>query len=94
MPRPGNGKLGQNVQDEEASRVWSEPRIIDAYCSLWLIFHDMACRYYSDEDERPVDRATIEFAVETYRRLLAWASGLPLDLARGDQNGHAVTMMQ
>ena len=94
MPRPGNGKLGQNVQDEEASRVWSEPRIIDAYCSLWVIFHDVAWAYYSDEGERPVDCATLEFAEETYHRLLAWASGLPLDLARGDQNGHAVTMMQ
>ncbi|GKT47621.1 uncharacterized protein ColSpa_07802 [Colletotrichum spaethianum] len=36
---------------------------------------------------------SLKFAEETYHRLLDWAGGLPLQLARAEESGHNVMMM-
>jgi hypothetical protein len=66
------------------------------FCRFWSIVHELICLHYSTAGEivLPYDVATVGFAESTYRALLAWADGLPLDLARGSQNSHHVVTMQ
>ncbi|KXJ84966.1 hypothetical protein Micbo1qcDRAFT_210305 [Microdochium bolleyi] len=76
---------------------------VRAYCQLFVIFHDVAKQYLvtgSPDDARRADGSRKPCpldvgSVETYyKKLLDWASGLPLGLVRGDHNNHQVTMLQ
>ncbi len=66
-----------------------------ALCGLWSIAHDLIRAYYDGEDANaPILNAQLETAEGFFRRLLAWADSLPLELVRGDQSTHHATLAQ
>ncbi|KAJ1323561.1 transcriptional activator protein UGA3 [Microdochium nivale] len=89
--------------EQSASSRRLDGSSVRASCQLFVIFHDVAKQYLGtggpDDARRadgsrkhcPLDIGSVEIY---YKKLLDWASGLPLGLVRGDHNNHQVTMLQ
>jgi hypothetical protein len=91
IPMPGDLKnLSPTTKSDD---VASNP-IFRSSCEMWTIFNDVLWKYYQKKNGGPSQWTSLEFAEDTYRRLLYWADSLPLELARGDQSSHGVIMMQ
>ncbi|KXJ88036.1 hypothetical protein Micbo1qcDRAFT_197616 [Microdochium bolleyi] len=113
LPMPWEGDCDVSIGDGDAEPSFDQSSV-QAACQLFVIFHDMARRYFGrggasvdhdgdeyDDDDGDATGASgragaidIEFAETIYRRLLDWASGLPLGPVRGDNSGHHITMLQ
>lgn len=65
-----------------------------AMCKFNLIVHGIIWTYFGKSDDVPAARATMEFAENTYEKILEWAKSLPLELARGRRNRHSILMLQ
>ena len=66
-----------------------------AMCKLWTIFAPLARIYYGPDLENFLNQtAALEYVEGTYRQLLAWADGLPLQLVRQPGSSHAIYLMQ
>lgn len=63
-------------------------------CKLVLIAHDMIWMNYAGNslNKSPYSRA--EEMELVYKRYLAWADGLPLDLVRAGESQHHVLLLQ
>ncbi|GJD05294.1 C6 transcription factor [Colletotrichum higginsianum] len=71
-------------------------QVMSASSDMWIIFSDVLRRFYGPQDDDLLHQpppSSLRFAEETYHRLLRWASALPLQLARAEENGHNVVMM-
>lgn len=64
-------------------------------CDFYSIVHDIVWNYYDcDFTIAPASRAKIDFAQESYFKLLRWADALPLELARAESNAHHIVIAQ
>ncbi|KAK1987714.1 hypothetical protein LZ30DRAFT_579556 [Colletotrichum cereale] len=68
-------------------------QVASASSDMWVIFNDVVQSFYNPRTRNPRQHTSLEFAEETYHRLLRWASGLPCQLARAEEMGHNVMMM-
>ncbi|KZL67779.1 c6 transcription factor [Colletotrichum incanum] len=67
--------------------------LLREHCHLFLIVHDMIQVMYGAEQTPYAKAITLAFAEETYKRLLMWADGLPLEMAQGDQCTHHAMLL-
>lgn len=90
-----------NAEQSTFSRL--DDLSVRSSCQLFLIFHDIAKHYLGTDSQGDVNRGAgssrprpldVGVAETYYKRLLGWATGLPLGLVRGDHNSHQVTMLQ
>lgn len=61
---------------------------------MWVIFKEVLQQFYGPQSVDLSQQTSVEFAEETYHKLLTWASLLPLEMARGEESGHDIMMMQ
>lgn len=85
LPMPGDANPFPSPGDQSCE---------NDLCRLFVIFHDMARCYYGAGNGLSIRSLDIRFAERIYRRLLDWATSLPLSRVRGDHNSHHITMMQ
>lgn len=79
---------GTPIQIPRHSAVFSN------LCQLWVIVHDILCRYFPKELTPDGARFDREFVRTMLGRLLALGNQFPLDLARGSQADHSVIVLQ
>ncbi|KAI1500427.1 hypothetical protein F5X99DRAFT_239715 [Biscogniauxia marginata] len=68
--------------------------VFQAMCHLSLVVHDIVWTYFNKGDVVPAERATINFAEQTYLRLFKWAASLPIELARENTSDHPTSTLR
>ncbi|KAK6210002.1 c6 transcription factor [Colletotrichum tabaci] len=94
--RPGIGSTTTTTTAAAAMTTALHAQVMSASSDMWIIFSDVLRRFYGPQDDDLLHHpppSSLRFAEETYHRLLRWASALPLQLARAEENGHNVVMM-
>jgi hypothetical protein len=94
MPGDLDGDQSVEPADDGNTALRSRASAFHASCQMWLIFHEVAWRYYGNENESIPDEALLEFAEHTFHRLLRWADSLPLLLVQREESTHGHAMMQ
>ena len=93
LPMPGDIDDDLAIQEDKLHISYVNGQVFNASCKLWVIFALIAKRYYQGSN-MSVQHASVEFAEEIYRQLLAWADELPLELVRRPGSCHGVHMLQ
>lgn len=99
MPIPGDSIASDSNTPNQQFEFQPLPdymgNTFPALCKLWVIANDFIWHYYDHDDTMaPMKRAGVELerAHNVYRRLLAWADALPIDMVRGNANKHHTIM--
>ncbi|KAJ4002792.1 hypothetical protein NW766_012724 [Fusarium irregulare] len=92
LPMPGDIDGDLAIQEDKLHISYVNGQAFNASCKLWIIFAPVAKRYYQGSN-MSVQHASVEFAEEIYRQLLAWADELPLELVRRPGSCHGVHML-
>lgn len=75
--------------------VDAHTQVFNASCGLWTIFNDVLLVYHGlGRPSWSAGKDSIRYAESIFQRLLAWAHNLPLSLVRGQDDSHAVVLMQ
>jgi len=67
--------------------------VVSALSEMWVTFNAVVQSLYSPRDHTPSQEMSLKLAEETYRQLLQWTSGLPIQLARAEEMGHNAMML-
>ncbi|TEA10011.1 Nitrogen assimilation transcription factor nirA [Colletotrichum sidae] len=67
--------------------------VSSAMSDMWVMVNEALGRCYGTRRDAVPQDASLEFAEDIYRRLLAWAANLPLELARAEESAHNVVML-
>ncbi len=68
--------------------------VFPAMCEFWVLTSEWTTVYYATPEVPASRRVPIEFARETFQKLLNWSDKLTAMMARGDQNRHQNTTLQ
>ncbi|KAK1658525.1 hypothetical protein BDP55DRAFT_773261 [Colletotrichum godetiae] len=85
--------VGRNEQSKENKRRSFHSALFRENCKFFSIVHDMLQVIYGPTQIPYADAISLSFAEATYRRLLSWADGLPLEIAQGEQCTHHVMFL-
>ncbi|KZL70449.1 C6 transcription factor, partial [Colletotrichum tofieldiae] len=88
LPKP-RGLLSHS--EDSASALHAQ--VLSASSDMWVVFNDVVQKFYGPASNDASPQTSLKFAEQTYHRLLHWASGLPIQLARAEESGHNVMMM-
>ncbi|PNP52481.1 hypothetical protein THARTR1_06949 [Trichoderma harzianum] len=95
MPDDGDDERAaeQGLGDMQSVLPQFMGQIFRALCQFWRIMHEVAVVYYGAGSAAIPERVPLHFAENKFRELLAWADGLPMNLARSEQNPHHVVIL-
>jgi hypothetical protein len=65
-----------------------------AMCDFWLLTSEWTTLYYTAHSLPVISRVPVEFAHETFHKLLSWSDNLTTPLARGDKVFHHGMILQ
>lgn len=94
------GSHGQQSSDISAGNITvpevpiSHGKPFSALCEFWVLTSAWTSVYYVSEESPMLDRVPVEFANRVFEKLLLWADGLHIMLARGDQSSHHSIILQ
>ncbi|KAG8162117.1 hypothetical protein KVR01_007882 [Diaporthe batatas] len=89
LPIPGTGIVRSDGETEPFELPAYMGQSFTELCGLVPLVNEMLHEYYDSGDGVASSiRASFSFAQGLYRRLLGWADGLPVCLARGDDMPH------
>ncbi|OHE91707.1 hypothetical protein CORC01_12998 [Colletotrichum orchidophilum] len=92
LPMPRDLIVLLPSDDAWSAKTAFHAQSLSAASDLWIIFKDILERLH-DPQYRGVQLESLRFAEGTYHRLLSWASGLSLEMARGEASDHSVMLL-
>lgn len=94
IPRLSSEQNSTGSQNEVGDSMQGIDWMFQALCQFWQIMHEVAVAYYGNSLTKISERVPLSFAEYKFRELLAWANGLPIQLARSVDNPHYVVVFQ
>ncbi|KAF9874332.1 C6 transcription factor [Colletotrichum karsti] len=93
-PIPGyTNDIGEALTSDEQQLPAYAGQTFSLLCKLVLIAHDMIWMNYASNSVQTTAHSMVEAMELVYRRYLAWADDLPLELVRSGESAHHVLLL-